>query len=81
MIAGETCSGVLNLDVAFRDTDGTRIPVSDKALMPTRFPPLGAIVSTANWSAPTNANAQFLKLWGRQVIESKHLTDHIGGRK
>jgi len=53
----------LNMDVAFRDAEGMPIPVEQEALMPTQLLTKDTIGSTTNWSAPTDAEAQFLKLW------------------
>jgi len=56
-----------NMDVAFRDTEGMPIPVSQEAQQPTQLLTKDTIGSTTNWSAPTNAEAQFLKLWHLQA--------------
>jgi ribose transport system substrate-binding protein len=56
----------LNMDVAFRDAEGMPIPVSQEALQPTQLLTKSTIGSTTNWTAPTNAQAQFLKLWHLQ---------------
>jgi ribose transport system substrate-binding protein len=53
----------LNMDVAFRDAEGMPIPVEQEALMPTQLLTKDTIGSTTNWTAPTDAQAQFLKLW------------------
>jgi ribose transport system substrate-binding protein len=56
----------LNMDVAFRDAEGMPISVQQEALMPTQLLTKDTIGSTTNWSAPTDAQAQFLKLWHLQ---------------
>jgi ribose transport system substrate-binding protein len=56
----------LNMDVAFRDAEGMPIPVEQEALMPTQLLTKDTIGSTTNWTAPTDAQAQFLKLWHLQ---------------
>ena len=56
-----------NMDIAFRDTEGMPIPVSQEAQQPTQLLTKDTIGSTSNWSAPTNAEAQFLKLWHLQA--------------
>lgn len=56
----------LNMDVAFRDAEGMPISVDQEALMPTQLLTKDTIGSTTNWSAPTDAQAQFLKLWHLQ---------------
>lgn len=53
----------LNMDVAFRDAEGMSIPVAQEGLMPTQLLTKQTIGSTTNWTAPTDAKAQFLKLW------------------
>ena len=53
----------LNMDVAFRDSEGMPISQTQEALMPTQLLTKATIGSTTNWSAPTDAQAQFLKLW------------------
>jgi ribose transport system substrate-binding protein len=55
-----------NMDIAFRDAEGAAIPVSQEALQPTQLLTKDTIGSTTNWSAPTDAQAQFLKLWHLQ---------------
>jgi ribose transport system substrate-binding protein len=57
---------LLNMDVAFRDAEGMPIPVAQEALQPTQLLTKATIGSTTNWSAPTDAQAQFLKLWHLQ---------------
>jgi ribose transport system substrate-binding protein len=52
-----------NMDVAFRDAEGMAIPASQEALQPTQLLTKQTIGSTTTWSAPTDAEAQFLKLW------------------
>jgi len=52
-----------NMDIAFRDTEGMTIPVAQEAQQPTQLLTKDTIGSTTNWSAPTDAEAQFLKLW------------------
>jgi hypothetical protein len=54
------------MDVAFRDAEGMAIPVQQEALMPTQLLTKDTIGSTTNWTAPTDAQAQFLKLWHLQ---------------
>ena len=58
--------GYLNLDTAFRDAEGMPIPQDQEGLMPTQLLTKSTIGSTTNWSAPTDAQAQFLKLWHLQ---------------
>jgi ribose transport system substrate-binding protein len=52
-----------NMDIAFRDAEGTTIPVDQEAQQPTQLLTKDTIGSTTNWTAPTDAQAQFLKLW------------------
>jgi ribose transport system substrate-binding protein len=52
-----------DMDIAFRDAEGSTIPVTQEALQPTQLLTKDTIGSTTNWSAPTDAQAQFLKLW------------------
>ena len=54
----------LNMDIAFRDAEGMSIPIAQEALQPTQLLTKQTIGSATNWSAPTNTQAQFLKLWG-----------------
>lgn len=54
----------LNMDIAFRDSEGMQIPVDQEALQPTQLLTKDTIGSTSNWSAPSDVQAQFLKLWG-----------------
>ena len=56
----------LNMDVAARDAEGMPIPVEQEALQPTQLLTKDTIGSTTNWTAPTDAQAQFLKLWHLQ---------------
>jgi ribose transport system substrate-binding protein len=53
----------LNMDVAFRDTEGMPIPVKEEGLMPTQLLTKETIGSTTNWTAPTDAQSQFETLW------------------
>jgi Periplasmic binding protein domain len=52
-----------DMDIAFRDAEGATIPLTQEALQPTQLLTKDTIGSTTNWSAPTDAQAQFLKLW------------------
>ena len=52
-----------DMDIAFRDAEGATIPLSQEAQQPTQLLTKDTIGSTTNWSAPTDAQAQFLKLW------------------
>ena len=52
-----------NMDIAFRDTEGMPIPLAQEAEQPTQLLTKATIGSTTNWSAPTDAQAQWLKLW------------------
>ena len=52
-----------NMDIAFRDTEGMPIPLSQEAQQPTQLLTKDTIGSTTNWSAPADAEAQWLKLW------------------
>ncbi|MBV9607701.1 MAG: substrate-binding domain-containing protein [Solirubrobacterales bacterium] len=52
-----------NMDMAFRDTEGMTIPVAQEAQQPTQLLTKDTIGSTTNWSAPTDAESQWLKLW------------------
>jgi len=52
-----------NMDVAFRDTEGMPIPLDQEAQQPTQLLTKDTIGSTTNWSAPTDAESQWLKLW------------------
>jgi len=52
-----------DMDIAFRDAEGTTIPLSQEGTQPTQLLTKDTIGSTTNWSAPTDAQAQFLKLW------------------
>jgi ribose transport system substrate-binding protein len=53
----------LNMDVAFRDAEGMPIPVKDEGLMPTQLLTKETVGSTTNWTAPTDAESQFMTLW------------------
>lgn len=52
-----------DMDIAFRNAEGMTIPVALEAQQPTQLLTKETIGSTTNWSAPTDAQAQFLKLW------------------
>jgi ribose transport system substrate-binding protein len=52
-----------NMDIAFRDAEGMPVPVDQEAQQPTQLLTKDTIGSTSNWAAPTDAQAQFLKLW------------------
>jgi ribose transport system substrate-binding protein len=52
-----------NMDIAFRDTEGMPIPLTQEAEQPTQLLTKATIGSTTNWSAPSDAEAQWLKLW------------------
>ena len=52
-----------DMDIAFRDAEGTTIPLSQEGQQPTQLLTKDTIGSTTNWSAPTDVQAQFLKLW------------------
>jgi ribose transport system substrate-binding protein len=52
-----------NMDIAFRDTEGMPIPLDQEAQQPTQLLTKDTIGSISNWSAPTDAESQFLKLW------------------
>ncbi len=52
-----------NMDIAFRDTEGMPIPLAQEAQQPTQLLTKDTIGSTTNWSAPADAQAQWLKLW------------------
>lgn len=52
-----------DMDIAFRDAEGMTIPVSQEGQQPTQLLTKATIGSTTNWTAPTDAQAQFLKLW------------------
>jgi ribose transport system substrate-binding protein len=52
-----------NMDIAFRDAEGMPIPLSQEAVQPTQLLTKATIGSSTNWSAPVDAQAQFLKLW------------------
>jgi ribose transport system substrate-binding protein len=52
-----------DMDIAFRDAEGATIPLSQEGTQPTQLLTKDTIGSTTNWSAPTDAQAQFLKLW------------------
>ncbi|HET6871082.1 MAG TPA: substrate-binding domain-containing protein [Solirubrobacteraceae bacterium] len=55
-----------DMDIAFRDAEGMTIPVDQEAQQPTQLLTKDTIGSTTNWTAPTDAEAQFLKLWHLQ---------------
>jgi ribose transport system substrate-binding protein len=55
-----------NMDIAFRDAEGMPVPVDQEAQQPTQLLTKDTIGSTSNWAAPTDAQAQFLKLWHLQ---------------
>jgi ribose transport system substrate-binding protein len=55
-----------DMDIAFRDALGMPIPLDQEAQQPTQLLTKDTIGSTTNWSAPTDAEAQFLKLWHLQ---------------
>jgi ribose transport system substrate-binding protein len=52
-----------DMDIAFRDTEGMTIPLSQEGTQPTQLLTKQTIGSTTNWSAPSDAQAQFLKIW------------------
>ena len=52
-----------DMDIAFRNAEGMPVPVALEAQQPTQLLTKDTIGSTTNWSAPTDAQAQFLKLW------------------
>jgi ribose transport system substrate-binding protein len=52
-----------DMDIAFRNAEGMPIPLDLEAQQPTQLLTKDTIGSTTNWSAPTDAQAQFLKLW------------------
>jgi ribose transport system substrate-binding protein len=52
-----------DMDIAFRHALGMTIPVDLEAQQPTQLLTKDTIGSTTNWSAPADAQAQFLKLW------------------
>ncbi len=52
-----------DMDIAFRNAEGMTVPVALEAQQPTQLLTKDTIGSTTNWSAPTDAQAQFLKLW------------------
>ncbi len=56
-----------NMDIAFRDSEGVTIPVDQEAQQPTQLLTKDTIGTTSNWTAPTDAEAQFLKLWHLQA--------------
>jgi ribose transport system substrate-binding protein len=55
-----------DMDIAFRDALGMPIPLAQEATQPTQLLTKDTIGSTTNWTAPTDAQAQFLKLWHLQ---------------
>jgi ribose transport system substrate-binding protein len=52
-----------DMDIAFRDAEGMPIPLAQEAQQPTQLLTKDTIGSTTNWSAPSDAQAQFLKIW------------------
>lgn len=52
-----------DMDIAFRNAEGMTVPLAQEAQQPTQLLTKDTIGSTTNWSAPTDAQAQFLKLW------------------
>jgi ribose transport system substrate-binding protein len=52
-----------DMDIAFRNAEGMPVPVALEAQQPTQLLTKDTIGSTTNWSAPTDAQAQFMKLW------------------
>jgi ribose transport system substrate-binding protein len=52
-----------DMDIAFRDAEGQTVPLDEEAQQPTQLLTKDTIGSTTNWAAPTDAQAQFLKLW------------------
>jgi ABC-type sugar transport system substrate-binding protein len=52
-----------DMDIAFRNAEGMTVPVALEAQQPTQLLTKDTIGSTTNWSAPTDAQAQFMKLW------------------
>jgi ribose transport system substrate-binding protein len=55
-----------DMDIAFRNAEGMTVPLDQEAQQPTQLLTKDTIGSTTNWSAPTDAQAQFLKLWHLQ---------------
>lgn len=52
-----------DMDIAFRNAEGMPIPVALEAEQPTQLLTKATIGSTTNWSAPSDAQTQFLKIW------------------
>jgi len=52
-----------DMDIAFRQAEGMPIPLAQEAQQPTQLLTKDTIGSTTNWSAPSDAQAQFLKIW------------------
>lgn len=52
-----------DMDIAFRNAEGMTVPLAQEAQQPTQLLTKDTIGSTTNWSAPTDAQTQFLKLW------------------
>ena len=52
-----------DMDIAFRNAEGQTVPLDQEAQQPTQLLTKDTIGSTTNWTAPTDAQAQFLKLW------------------
>jgi ribose transport system substrate-binding protein len=55
-----------DMDIAFRNAEGMTVPLDQEAQQPTQLLTKDTIGSTTNWAAPTDAEAQFLKLWHLQ---------------
>ena len=55
-----------DMDIAFRNAEGMTVPLDQEAQQPTQLLTKDTIGSTTNWTAPTDAQAQFLKLWHLQ---------------
>jgi len=55
-----------DMDIAFRNAEGMTVPLDQEAQQPTQLLTKDTIGSTTNWTAPTDAEAQFLKLWHLQ---------------
>jgi ribose transport system substrate-binding protein len=58
--------GYLTMDMAFRDAEGMTIPVEQEGMQPTQLLTKQTVDSITTWSAPADAQAQFLKLWHMQ---------------
>ncbi len=52
-----------DMDIAFRQAEGMPIPLAQEAQQPTQLLTKDTVGSTTNWSAPSDAQAQFLKIW------------------